>query len=246
MGESKQLVPVSHKAGHFGFSAVGLNDLGASEYTLVTVVADRSGSTADFQVAMEQVLKEVFKGCHKSDRCDNLMIRLVAFEDFAEEVHGFKMLSQINEGDYDGVLHPGGMTALYDAVVDAIEATTNYAQYLGEQDYNTNAFVVVVTDGMDNRSKTTPLSCKTAFGNAVKSEYLESMMSALVAVNVADPTALKMLQEFHKEAGFSEEMKEMKDFNEKTFAKLANWISKSVSSTSQALGTGGPSQSVAF
>jgi uncharacterized protein YegL len=236
---------VSHKTGHFGFSAVGLNDLGASEYTLVTIVADRSGSTQDFQSDMEKVLKEIFKACHTSDRAENLMIRLVAFDNLAQEVHGFKMLSQINENDYSNTLNPGGMTALYDATVDAIEATTNYAKCLGEQDYQTNGFVVIITDGLDNASTMTTNSVKDAFSKAVKSEWLESLMSILVAVNVKDITANDMLQKFNTDVGFTQYLP-LDDADQKTFAKLANWISQSVSSQSQALGSGGVSQSITF
>lgn len=242
MGESQL---IQHKTGHFGFSAVGLDDLDASEYTLVTIVADRSGSTQGFQQAMEKVLKELAKACVRSDRADNLMIRLVAFEDFAEEVHGFKLLSQINQADYDGVLHPGGMTALYDAAVDAIEATTNYAEVLAKQDYMTNGFVVVITDGMDNRSKMTPAKVKETLTKAVKSEFLESIMSILVAVNVGDSSVKTALQDFNTTVGFTQYV-ELNDADEKTFAKMANWLSQSVSSQSSALGTGGPSQSINF
>jgi len=236
---------VQHKTGHFGFSAVGLDDLGASEYTLVTIVADRSGSTSGFQDLMEKVIKEVVKACGRSDRCDNLMIRVVAFEDYHEEIHGFKLLSQINESDYVGVLPPGGMTALYDAATDAIEATTNYAKYLSEQDYYTNGFVVVITDGLNNRGKLSAGQVREALENAVKSEYLESNMSILVGVNVQDAHVADKLKEFEKDAGFSQYV-ELDNANEKTFARMANWISESVSSQSQALGTGGPSQSIAF
>jgi uncharacterized protein YegL len=242
MGESQL---IQHKTGHFGFSAVGLDDLGASEYTLVTVVADRSGSTQDFQQAMESVLRELVKACLHSDRANNLMVRLVAFEDFAEEVHGFKLLSQINQADYDGILHPGGMTALYDAAVDSIEATTNYAEYLSKQDFMTNGFVVIITDGMDNRSKLGTAQVRESLAKAVKSEFLESIMSILVAVNVQDASALQMLQKFNQDVGFTQYL-ELGSANEKTFAKLANWLSQSVSSQSQALGSGGVSQSINF
>jgi uncharacterized protein YegL len=241
MGESQL---IQHKTGHFGFSAVGLDDLGASEYTLVTIVADRSGSTQGFQQAMEKVLKELAKACVRSDRADNLMIRLVAFEDFAEEVHGFKLLSQINQADYDRVLYPGGMTALYDAAVDAIEATTNYAEVLAKQDYMTNGFVVVITDGMDNRSKMTPNKVKEALAKAVKSEFLESIMSILVAVNVGDSSVKTALQDFNTTVGFTQYV-ELNDADEKTFARMACWLSQSVSSQSSALGKG-LSQSINF
>lgn len=241
--ESQSIALIKHKTGHFGFSAVGLDDLGATEYTLVTVVADRSGSTSNFQTAMESVLKELVKACAYSDRANNLMLRLVTFESSHQEVHGFKLLSQINPNDYDGVLSPFGMTALFDAATDAIEATTNYAKYLTDQDFMANGFVVVITDGMDNQSKLTANNVKKALESAVKSEQLESLMSILVAVNPTD--CKQYLEDFNTKVGFTQYL-ELNDADEKTFAKMANWLSKSVSSQSQALGSGSVSQKVTF
>jgi uncharacterized protein YegL len=234
---------VQHNQGHFGFSAVGLDELGASEYTLVTIVVDRSGSTHGFQQAMENCLKELVKSCQFSDRADNLMVRVVVFEDHHEEIHGFKFLSQINASDYDGILRPGGSTALFDATTDSVEATTNYAKTLGESDYFVNGFVVVITDGADNVSKLTANSVKEAFTEAIRSETLESLMSILVAVNAQRYKSY--LDDFNQQVGFSQ-YEEINNVDEKTFARMANWLSSSISSQSQALGSGGPSQSIAW
>jgi len=221
--------------GHFGFSAVKVDELGASEYTLVTLVNDRSGSTSGFQNDMEKVLKNVLKACARLPRADNLMLRLVVFEDDHQEVHGFKLLSQCNPDDYTGVLAPGGMTALYDSAVDAIEATNNYGKELSEQDFDCNAIVIVTTDGLDNRSKCTPNQVKEALSKCVTDEHLESVVSILVAVG-----SYQELQDFHDDAGFTQYV-ELGDADEKTLAKLTGHISQSISSTSQALGSGGVS-----
>ncbi|MDX1333382.1 MAG: alpha/beta fold hydrolase, partial [Robiginitalea sp.] len=50
----------------------------------------------------------------------------------------------------------GGMTALYDATYASVGATLAYAKRLTDQDFDVNAAVYIVTDGMDNRSATTP------------------------------------------------------------------------------------------
>ena len=121
---------VQHTAGHFGFSAVGLTDLGATKYTLVQLILDRSGSTTGFQDKMEKVLEEIVKGCMKCPQANNLMLRVVVFEDHHEELHGFKLLASCNPGDYKGTLNPGGATALSDAVVDGVDAVANYGKYL--------------------------------------------------------------------------------------------------------------------
>ena len=234
-----------HKAGHFGFSATRIEDLGAQDYTLVTIVADRSGSTAAFQKEMEAVLKEVLGACLKSPRADNLMIRLVTFESKHAEVHGFKLLSAINPDDYNGVLSPGGMTALYDASTDAIEATNKYGRQLLENDFGVNGIVIVLTDGMDNESTTGIPQVKAALAEAVTNENLESMVSILVGVNVADQNAKNYLANFNQDAGFTQFVP-LADANKNTLAKLAQFVSKSISSQSQALGSGGPSASITF
>ena len=93
-----------HNAGHFGFSAAKIEDLGATEYTLVQIVVDVSGSTYSFRTEMEQSLKEVVRACQHSPRSDNLMIRLLIFADDVQEVHGFKLLENCNLDDYNDAL----------------------------------------------------------------------------------------------------------------------------------------------
>lgn len=245
IGDSGDVELVQRKAGHFGFSAVKMDDLGASEYTLVVVVEDHSGSVVDFRTDMENALKEIVNACAFSDRADNLLLRVVRFDDYSEEIHGFKLLSQCNVDDYNGVLVPGNMTALYDASVDGIESVGNFGKELQDQDFNVNAIVFVVTDGCDNRSKTTPKQVSEALKKAVKSECLESLVSILIGVNITDPTVAGELQKFNTEAGFTQYV-ELKDANKNTLAKLAQFVSKSISSQSQALGTGTRSSSITF
>jgi uncharacterized protein YegL len=234
-----------HKTGHFGFSAVRIEDLGSSEYTLVTIVADRSGSVGPFQADMEKALKEILSACMKSPRADNLMIRLVTFDSNVTEVHGFKLLSQINPDDYDGVLLPGGMTAVYDASVSAIEAGNNYGRTLLENDMSVNAIFFVITDGGDNMSKLGTSNIKSELERGVSGECLESLVSILIGVNVQEPMLATYLAKLTTDAGFTQYV-ELKDASKGTLAKLAQFVSKSVSSQSQSLGTGGASQSINF
>lgn len=234
-----------HKIGHFGFSAVHLSNLGAAEYTLVTIVCDRSGSTNGFQADMEAALKEVIKACQSSPRADNLLIRVLTFEDTHSEFHGFKLLESINLDDYTGCLAPGGYTAMYDAVLDGIEATDNFGQQLGAQDFNTNAILFFLTDGDDNRSSNGVTQIKAALAKAVKSEALESIVTILIGVNITDPHFKERLEHAHQQCGFTQFIP-LADANKKTLAKLAQFVSQSISSQSQALGTGGPSKSINF
>jgi len=231
---------------HFGYTGTRLGDLtGATEYTLCTIVLDESGSTAGFASDMEKCISEIVKACRYSPRCDNLMLRLVAFGTNYREIHGFKLLQSCNPDDYIGCYGSGGSTALFDSACDAIEATKDYAKQLADNEFLCNACVFVLTDGDDNASKFNAIQVKEALAKCVSSETLESLVSVLIGVNITDPRIKDFLEKFHKTAEFTQFV-ELKDASEKTLAKLAAFVSKSISSQSQALGTGGPSASLTF
>ena len=99
---------------------------------------------------------------------------------------------------------------------------------------------------MENTSTLTVTSLKDALTDAVKGEKLESLVSILVGVNTDASTGLNQyLDQLRQDAGFTQYISVDKA-DEKTLAKLASFVSRSISSQSQALGSGGPSQSLTF
>ncbi len=229
----------------YGYSATRLDDLGAAEYTLVSIVCDASGSVAAFRGELEQALKSIVQACRLSPRADNLLLRLVSFDDTLKELHGFKLLERCNLADYDGVLRAGGTTALYDAAENAVSATTDYARRLGASDFAANALVFVLTDGMDNASTLTARNVKAALGRAVAEEALESFLSVLIGVNVAGRAVGGYLQDFKTDVGFTQYV-EIGKADAKTLSRLADFVSRSISAQSKSLGTGGGSASLTF
>lgn len=225
----------------YGFSAKRLGDLGASEYTLAGIATDVSGSVGAFRDQLEKAVKAIVASCKHSPRADNLMLRLTTFDSRLNEFHGFRPLSECDAAKYDGSITIGGTTALYDAAVNAICSVTQYGRDLAAQDYDANGIVIVVTDGCDNASKLTAAEVKAAKAEAVKSEALESIITILVGVNISDPNVAAELAKFAKDGNFDQYV-EMDKADEKTMAKLAKFVSHSISSQSQALGTGGPSK----
>jgi hypothetical protein len=231
---------------HFGFSAAKIGDLGASEYTLVTIVVDVSGSVDPFRKEMEAALKTVVQSCRRSPRADNLMLRIVLFDNQVQELHGFKPLPDCNEGDYVGCLPSGGMTALFDATYSATKAMTQYGADLTKNDFQVNAALFIITDGMDNVSKVSAPMVAEAIQEARTSEALESIMPVLIGVNTDASTGLNQwLDNFKAQAGFQQYVT-IAGATEKELAKLGGFISKSISSQSQALGSNGPSRSLSF
>ena len=240
-----QLDQINLPNSHYGYSATRLEDLGATEYTIATIVADISGSTAPFILDMEAAIARIVQACKFSPRADNLLLRLVAFDDSLSELHGFKLLENCNLADYGGTLRPGGSTALYDATENAVASTTNYAQKLSSADFAANAILFVITDGMDNASKLSAKKVKAALNEAVRTEALESIVSVLIGVSVQDPEVSRYLKKFHVDAGFTQYV-ELDQADAKTLARLAEFVSQSISAQSQALGTGGGSQKLVF
>jgi uncharacterized protein YegL len=230
----------------FGFSAAGIDDLEATEYTIVTIAVDTSSSVNQFKNEIENCLKSVIDACRKSPRSDNLMIRLVKFDNTVQEVHGFKELQNCNPNDYDNCIMPRGLTALVDATVNAVEAASVYGKMLVESDYECNGLLIVITDGMDNRSTNTINQCKEALSKVTMNEHIDGgLHTILVGVNVNNHSVSKYLNDYKDQVGFKQYV-ELNNADANTLAKLANWISKSVSAQSQALATGGPSQSISF
>src|SRR5665213_1048252 len=91
--------------GHYGYSATRLNNLGAAEYTLVTIVCDVSPSVDPFRKQMEEAIKQIVVSCQYSPRADNLLIRLMTFDTKVYEPHGYKLLQSCNPRDYDDILN---------------------------------------------------------------------------------------------------------------------------------------------
>lgn len=230
------------QVGNFKFSGVRPEKLGATEYTLVTIVTDKTGSISDFAGDLLGVKRAVAEACKKSPRADFLMFRSVEFNTDIDEEHGFKELAQVDSASYAAPVC-GGMTALFDASWNAVAATNEYARILSEQDFGVNAVVFVITDGDDNVSTRTPRMVATEMKRGVQNEWLESLNVVLIGVNATRYRA--ELESFSKEAGLTQYV-DVGDATPQKLAMLADFVSRSISSQSQSLGTGGPSQALTF
>jgi len=229
----------------FQFSAIEMENLGATEYTIVNMLVDESGSVGGFKTELEDTMGIILDSCKKHPRSENLLIRSAAFEGRdVREIHGFTTLDVVDKNVY--CINPGGSTPLWDATLDAVETTAAYAQTLNDQDYFCNGILFVITDGGENSSVRANLSkIKDSVSKIRIDESLESIKMILIGVNDSDSYLKNELNTFKNDAGFDEYVS-LGDVTPSKLAKLAQWISQSISSTSQSLGTGGPSQAVNF
>ena len=231
----------------YGFSGKRLDALDAtSEWTICDFEFDMSGSVDCFAAEIERCAIEAIRSCKHSPRADNLMLRTQTFNHALHEVHGFRPLGECDEAKYVGIIQPGGGTALFDAIHNGASALNKYGADLVAAKYTANGILIVVTDGCENgNSSATALMCKKAIEGARAGEKLESLITILVGINVTDPFVADALKKLAADVGFTQYI-EAKDASAKTLARLAAFISKSVSSQSQSLGSGGPSQAQNF
>ncbi|MFA6131429.1 MAG: hypothetical protein WC730_04200 [Patescibacteria group bacterium] len=230
----------------FSFSGIRTEHLGATEYTLVTIAIDVTGSVDGFEQELRQCLIAAVEACQKSPRSDNLLLRVILFSGRLsggiEELHGFKPLADIDpQKDYPALVTGGG-TPLRDACYSAVGAMNAYGKKLADDDFGVNGITFTITDGDDTMSSATEEMISDEMKKAISGEILESLVSVLIGINAARYKTT--LENFQRNAGITQYI----DAGQATkgkLAKLAQFVSQSVSSQSQALGTGGPSQNIA-
>jgi uncharacterized protein YegL len=237
--------------GNFKFSGTRIDSLGesgADEYTLITIALDVSGSVHEYKDKLEEMVRIIVNTCRSHATAEKIMVRVITFNSNLEEIHGFKELMDIDESIYQ--FHPAGMTALYDAVYSSVGATITYGESLISQNFDANADVYIITDGLDNSSTMTPTEIKKLIDSSIQKEQIESIRTFLIGLD--NPNSGECfgdveaeLKRFKAEANITEFIP-VGEANSKNLAKLANYISQSISSQSQSLGSGGPSQVLTF
>lgn len=232
-------------ASNFQFSAVGVNQLAniASEFTIATIVCDSSGSVVKWKDELERCLKVIHASCKKNPHADNVLLRATQFSDNLSEIFGFRPLNDVKESDFDGCVHIGGCTSLFRSTLEAIEATQSMAEVLDNQEYTCNGVVYVLTDGEDNASRgISPQDIKKALDDVRRKEKLISLAIILVGLGYDEGTTVAYLDRFKKDAEINQfvDLTDLfkKNSPQQALAKLAGWVSRSISATSKALVTG--------
>jgi len=172
-----------------------------TEYTLFQLVLDASGSACAYSQAMEHLIKDVVRSCSGFDR-NNLLLRVSLVGTTAVELHGFRSINKCDPADYDDVVRYGGVSALYDAIIDAVEAVNDLSQRLTEFGCSTNGVVVVVTDGMEYGSVAWPAMVKKTLERMTVFGSRSLVLAGIVGVPVCKE-AIESLHQFRDSIGFT-------------------------------------------
>ena len=134
------------------------------------------------------------------------------------------------------------MTPLCDAVYSSVGAMNAYAKSLSDMDFGVNGITFIITDGGENSSVATTKMVKEELQKSVTGEVMESHLSVLIGIDTGG-SSQAAIQQFQLETAIDKFIWAGEATIGK-LAKLAEFVSQSISSTSQALGTGGPSQNI--
>lgn len=231
----EKLVSTTTTSG-FQFGHVPIADDFDDENMIGIVAVDDSGSVNGFRKEIELMLQTVTQMNQSLPTKNKIMQRVTKFGDNLEEVHGIMPVEQIDTKVYNGILQCGGMTALRDAVMDALEVSEKFCRDLRQQDYDATACIFIITDGCENYSH----KCKSNAKVKAKIDALrvdeEAFTSApiivLIGINVSTPQVKDELEKFAAECGIDKFIA-MEDVTKSSLGKLAGLISQSFSSKSQ-------------
>ncbi len=232
------------KIGQFQFTGAKMERLEASEYTLVNIAVDLSGSVCGFEDDLEEMVINIIQACEKSPYRENLLIRITEFSSRRmAEVCGFELLQNLKSLGKNLNFSPDGLTPLYDACYEGAAAIRNYGLELARNDYGVNAILFVVTDGCENASQMDSREVKKEIEKAKNCEELMSFLTVLIGIN-ADEYKYE-LKETKKKLGLDEFI-DAGEASKENLARLANFISQSISSQSLALKTGQANNALTF
>ncbi len=225
------------KIGQFQFTGAKMDRLEATEYTLVNIAVDLSGSVCEFKNDLEKMVVNIIKACEKSPRRENLLIRITEFSSrrSVAEVCGFELLQNLKALGKNLDFYPDGLTPLYDACYEGAAAIRNYGLELARNDYGVNAILFVITDGYENASQMDSREVKKEIEKTKNCEELESFLSILIGINADEYK--DELKKVEKELSLDKFI-DAGEASKKNLAQLADFVSQSISSQSLALGKG--------
>jgi uncharacterized protein YegL len=153
-----------------GAAGTALEDIVASDVTLITVLIDASSSIASSNLEQavrdgQNALVDAFAGAKEAP---SILMALWTFDSQASVVHSFVPVA--DAARLDKRYHGSGCTVLYDTWCDALAANVAYAQRLRDGGTPCRSVVVVITDGEDCGSRRSAAECARLSRDLLKSE----------------------------------------------------------------------------
>jgi hypothetical protein len=172
-----------------GAAGTAMEDIEATDVTLVTVLIDASSSIQ--MMGLEQAVRdgqaELLGAFDGSKEKDSILVALWTFNSDVSVVHSYVPVgdaTRLDASTYRGT----GYTRLYDAWCDALAANVAYAQQLRDAGTPVRSVVVVITDGEDTGSKR-----KAKHARALSEDLLRSEQFVLAFVGVGAEASFRQI-----------------------------------------------------
>jgi uncharacterized protein YegL len=152
-----------------GCVGTAVDDLDATEATLVSVVLDMSSSMSGYQSEVITAYNTMLDALKGSKAAASIMLSTWTFSDSPNLLHGYLPVGQVQKlstNEYS----PNGMTALYDTVMGTMTGIVSYGQKLLDNGVPNRRIIFVLSDGGDNRSKARAGQVKTASQGLITQE----------------------------------------------------------------------------
>lgn len=135
-----------------GCMGAPIDDVDATEATLVSVLLDMSGSMEPHRSAVLDAYAIMLKSLQGAKAAASILLSTWTFDDVPRLLFGYQpvgWLSPLTKRDY----RPDGCTALYDAALGAMTGLVAYGQALDQGGVPSKRVLFVLSDGDDNRSR---------------------------------------------------------------------------------------------
>ena len=144
-----------------GCVGTAVEDLDASDATLVSVLLDMSGSMSPHRRGVIDAYNAMLTALSGSKAAASILVSTWAFADTPRLLRGWQPVgwhAPLTKADYE----PDGCTALYDALLGAMTGVVAYGQELYDNGVPSRRIVFVLSDGGDNASRAASLDVRTA------------------------------------------------------------------------------------
>ncbi|MBI2571061.1 MAG: VWA domain-containing protein [Candidatus Schekmanbacteria bacterium] len=143
-----------------GAAGKSLEDIDATDVTLITVLLDASSSIgySRLQQAVRDGYNALLDAFLTSKERDAILMALWIFNDAVKVIHSYVSVADAAVLDRKSYT-TSGMTHLYDTWCDALAANIAYAQRLRDGGTPCRSVVVIITDGADVGSRRTARDC---------------------------------------------------------------------------------------
>jgi len=230
-------------ANGFHYSPIGIEKLDDDQYTFLIMAYDTTGSVRGFAELMNLLNEKLLSACQKLPKVHNIIVMMVEFNDSigVKEIHGFKLLTDIDPANDYPEFKPWGGTNLYDAAFMTVEAAITEGARLYDKGYTVNGVIFIVSDGDENSSRKIhdPGEIKVKTDEARRGEKISFLQTVLIGVKDpeitgevwADEISVR-LEEFQLKAGIDKYV-DIGDATEESILKLVFDISQITSEVSE-------------